>query len=126
MSENRPDLTRTILGALFIVTMIRISLWILLPFLAAIIWAVTIVVATWPLMIRVQGWLWGRRGLAVTVMCLILLGVLLVPLSAAVGVIVANTDLLIGWAKSLARYEITTVPESASLLARWRWPCPTR
>jgi predicted PurR-regulated permease PerM len=111
MSENQPDLTRTILGALFIVTLIGISLWILLPFLAAIIWAVTIVVATWPLMIRVQGRLWGRRGLAVTVMSLILLGVLLAPLSAAVGVIVSNTDLLIGWAKSLAQYEIKTVPE---------------
>ena len=111
MAENQPDLTRTILGALVIVTLIGISMWVLLPFLASIIWAVTIVAATWPLMIRVQGWLWGRRGLAVAVMSLILLGVLLVPLSAAIAVIVSNTDLIIGWAKSLGRYEITLAPE---------------
>jgi predicted PurR-regulated permease PerM len=111
MEKNQPDLTRTILGALFIVALIGISLWILLPFLAAIIWAATIVVATWPLMIKIQSWLWGRRWAAVTVMTLILLCVLVVPLSAAIGVIVSNTETIIGWAKSLAQYEITTAPE---------------
>ena len=111
MAEKQNDLTRTILGALFIVALIGISLWILLPFLAAIIWAATIVAATWPLMIKIQSWLWGRRWAAVTVMTLILLCVLVVPLSAAIGVIVSNTDTIIGWAKSLAQYEITTAPE---------------
>ena len=91
--------------------LIGTSLWILLPFLAAIIWAATIVVATWPLMIKVQGWLWGRRWAAVTVMTLVLLCLLVVPLSAAIGVIVTNTDTIIGWAKSLAQFEITTAPE---------------
>jgi predicted PurR-regulated permease PerM len=111
MSNNRHDLTRTILDALFILALIGISLWILLPFLAAIIWAVTIVTATWPLMTKIQSWLWGRRGLAVTVMTLILLCVLVVPLSAAIGVIVSHTDTLIGWAKSLTQYEITKTPD---------------
>ena len=111
MSEKQNDLTRTILGALFIVSLIGISLWILLPFLAEIIWAATIVAATWPLMIRLQSWLWGRRWAAVTVMTLILLCVLVVPLSAAIAVIVSNTDTIVGWAKSLAHYEITTAPE---------------
>ena len=111
MAEKQNDLTRTILGALFIVFLIGISLWILLPFLAEIIWATTIVAATWPLMIRIQSWLWGRRWAAVTVMTLILLCVLVVPLSAAIGVIVSNTDTIIGWAKSLSRYQVTTAPE---------------
>jgi predicted PurR-regulated permease PerM len=111
MAGPFPDLTRTILGALFIVGLLGISVWILLPFLAAIIWAATIVVATWPLMIKIQSWLWGRRGLAVTVMILILLAVLVVPLSAAIGVIVMNADTLAGWAKSLSQYELTTPPD---------------
>jgi predicted PurR-regulated permease PerM len=111
MSTQAPDLTRTILGALFIVGLLGISVWILLPFLAAIIWAATIVVATWPLMITMQSWLWGRRGLAVMVMTLILLAVLVVPLSAAIAVIVGNTDTLVGWAKSLSHYELTTAPD---------------
>ena len=95
MGKNQTDLTRTILGALFILSLIGVSLWILRPFLAAIIWAAMIVLATWPLMIRVQGWLWGRRGLAVTVMSLILLCLLVAPLMAAIGLIVSNADLLI-------------------------------
>ena len=111
MAEKQNDLTRTILRALFIVSLIGISLWILLPFLPAIIWASTIVAATWPLMIKIQSWLWGRRWAAVTVMTLILLCLLVVPLSAAIGVIVSNTDTIIGWAKSLAHYEINTAPE---------------
>ncbi len=111
MGKNQTDLTRTILGALFILSLIGVSLWILRPFLAAIIWAAMIVLATWPLMIRVQGWLWGRRGLAVTVMSLILLCLLVAPLMAAIGLIVSNADLLISWAKSLAQYEIITTPK---------------
>ena len=111
MSENQNDLTRTILGALFIVALIAVSLWILLPFLAAIIWAATIVAATWPMMIKIQSWLGGRRWAAVAVMTLILLCVLVVPLSAAIGVIVSNVDTIMGWAKSLGQYEITTAPD---------------
>jgi predicted PurR-regulated permease PerM len=111
MAEKQNDLTRTILGALFIVGLIGVSLWILLPFLAAIIWAATIVAATWSLMTKIQSWLWGRRWAAVTVMTLILLCVLVAPLSAAIGVIVSNADTIIGWAKSLTRYEITLAPE---------------
>ncbi len=111
MAEKQNDLTRTILGALFIVSLIGVSLWILLPFLAATIWAATIVTATWSVMIKIQSWLWGRRWAAVTVMTLILLCVLVVPLSASIGVIVSNTDTIIGWARSLTRYEITLAPE---------------
>src|SRR5262249_14196852 len=41
---------------------------VLRPFLPAILWAMIIVVATWPLMLRVQRLLGGRRALAVAVM----------------------------------------------------------
>ena len=67
MGERQHDLTRVVLAVLFIVTLIGSSLWILRPFLAAIVWAATIVIATWPLMISLQKWLWGKRGLAVAV-----------------------------------------------------------
>ena len=40
------------------------------PFIGAIVWAATIVVATWPLMISVQAWLWGRHSLARAAMTL--------------------------------------------------------
>src|SRR5512134_375289 len=86
------DLTRILLTVLVIGGLIVASLWILRPFLGAIIWATMIVVATWPLMLRAQRSLGGRRWPAVTVMSVILLLVLIVPLSAAIGTIVSHVD----------------------------------
>ena len=82
------ELTRILLTVIVIGGLIAASLWILRPFLGAIIWAIMIVVATWPLLIMVQRWAGGRRWLAVTVMSVVLLLVLVVPLSAAIGTIV--------------------------------------
>ncbi len=53
------DITRTTLSVLFIGILIAANYWILKPFLPSFVWAVTIVVATWPLMLRLQalaGW----------------------------------------------------------------------
>ena len=61
MAEIQRDITRGVLAVLFIVTLIGSSIWILRPFIGAIVWAATIVVATWPLMISLQAWLWGKR-----------------------------------------------------------------
>ena len=101
---------RSVLAVLFILALIGSSLWILRPFLGAIVWATTIVVATWPLMIAAQEWLWGRRALAVTLMTLLLLGVLVVPLTFAIGTIVSNVDEIVGWVKSLASFKAPPVP----------------
>ena len=57
MAEIQRDITRVVLAVLFIVALIGSSIWILRPFLGAIVWAATIVVATWSLMIGLQTWL---------------------------------------------------------------------
>ncbi len=62
------DLTRVTLGVLVIGLLGVGSLWILKPFLGAIIWATMIVVATWPAMLSVQAHAGGRRWLATTIM----------------------------------------------------------
>ena len=111
MTENQSDITRVVLAVLFIVALIGSSIWILLPFLGAIVWATTIVVATWPLLISVQQWLWGKRALAVTLMTLLLLCVLVVPLTFAIGTIVSNVDEIVGWAKSLASFRTPSAPK---------------
>ncbi len=74
-------------------------------------WAATIVVATWPLMISVQAWLWNRRGLAVAVLTLLLLCVLVVPLTLAIGTILSNVDDIAAWAKSLAAFKMPAPPD---------------
>src|SRR5258706_3554231 len=86
------------------------SLWVLQPFLGALIWAVMIVVATWPLMRSVQRFLGGRRWAAVSVMSLALLLLLIVPLAAAIGTIVANVEVITGWAKGLTEFRLPAPP----------------
>ena len=55
MNPQTPyDLTRITLAVLIIGVLIAGSLWTLLPFVGALIWEATIVVATWPLLVRVQ------------------------------------------------------------------------
>jgi len=110
VSPRTQDITRTILAVLFIGGLIAGSLWILLPFLPAVIWATMIVVATWPILLRVQEWLWGRRWLAVTVLTSALLLLFVVPLSLAVGTIVANTDVIEGWAGALSTVKLSQPP----------------
>lgn len=110
MPDIQRDLTRTVLAVLFIGGLLAFSLWILRPFLAALIWAVMIVVASWPLMRAAQSALWGRRWLAVAAMTLALLLLLIVPFSAAIVTIVVNVDTIGGWAKALSEYQVPPAP----------------
>ncbi|MGH7418287.1 MAG: AI-2E family transporter YdiK [Candidatus Rokuibacteriota bacterium] len=102
---------RTILAVLCLVGLIAASFWILRPFLPAVIWATMVVVATWPLMLRVQATLWGRRWLAVTVMTIALLLVFVIPFSLAIGTIVANADEIVGWARALGTLQLPAPPD---------------
>ena len=81
------DLTRTFLFILILSGLIAASLWTLSPFLSALIWATTIVVATWPLLKHVQKWLGGSRALAVVLMTLVISAVFVVPFGMAVAVL---------------------------------------
>ncbi len=111
MAEVPRDLTRSLLAVIVIVALIGSSIWILRPFIGAAVWAATIVVATWPLMIALQKWLWHRRSLAVVVMTAILLCVLVIPLSMAIGTIISNIDIISGWVKSIENFTMPHLPE---------------
>ncbi|HZW35360.1 MAG TPA: AI-2E family transporter YdiK [Candidatus Deferrimicrobiaceae bacterium] len=104
------DVTRTTLGVLLIGTLIVASIWILLPLLTSILWATTIVVTTWPVMVRFQGWLRGKRWLAVTMMTVLLLLVFIVPVSLAVSTIVAKVGDIEALRRSLATFTIPPPP----------------
>jgi predicted PurR-regulated permease PerM len=111
MADVQRDLPRDVFSVLFIGVLIGVSLWILRPFMASIIWAISIVVATWPVMLLVQARLWGKRALAVTVMTLVLLGVLILPFLALIGTIVANADPIVAWVRSINVESLPPPPE---------------
>jgi len=105
------DITRITIAVLFIGMLIAASFWVMKPFLSSLIWATMIVVSTWPLMLRVQAWLKGKRSLAVVAMTLTLLLVFVLPFSFAVGSIVNNADEIHGWVKSLSKLTLQPPPE---------------
>lgn len=102
MPEIRRDLTRTTLAILCLLSLIAASLWVLRPFLAAAIWAMMIVVATWPLFIALEQRVGGRRGVSVAGMTLAMLLLLLVPLWLAIDTIVYYAEDIATLAKKLA------------------------
>jgi predicted PurR-regulated permease PerM len=127
MPNTQHDLTRTILAVLFLGMLIGLSLWILRPFLGAIVWATMIVVATWPEMKAIQAYLWGKRFWAVTVMTAALLLVLILPFAAAIGTLVSNAGQIADWAKSLTAFKLPPPPDWLGALpligdkAVWGW-----
>ena len=112
----RNDVTRTTLAVLFIGLLIIASLWIVRPFLAAVIWATMVVVATWPLMLRVQRGLWGRRSLAVAVMTFAMLLVFVLPFWTAIGAIVDYSDKLGEWGHNLKDLKIPPPPAVVEMI----------
>lgn len=111
MTEPRDDLPRSTLGVLIIAGLILAAFWVLRPFLGPAIWATTIVVATWPLMLRLQRLLFGRRSLAVLVMTLVLMVVFVLPIVLAVITLVENVDEIVGAGRRLAGIRFTTPPD---------------
>jgi predicted PurR-regulated permease PerM len=83
-AEGSSDITRIILFVLVIGTLLLTSLWTLLPFLSGMIWATTIAVATWPLLLRLEHATGGRRALAVAMMTFLVLLVFIVPFALAI------------------------------------------
>ncbi len=110
MNEPQGDLTRTVLSVLAIALLIVASLWILMPFLAAIVWASLIAVATWPVLTGLQRRLGGKRKLAVAAMTIALLVIVLGPFLAALGAVVTHVDDVVAFAQKLPTYQLPPAP----------------
>jgi predicted PurR-regulated permease PerM len=90
--EASSDITRIVLFILVIGTLLAGSVLTLLPFLSGLIWATTIVVATWPGLLRLQRFTRGRRSLAVAIMTLIVLLAFIVPFAVAISTLLDAAD----------------------------------
>src|SRR5262245_10010985 len=78
------DITRIVLLVLFIGLLLAGSLWTLLPFLGGLVWAATVVIATWPLLVKVRARMGKRPWLAVVVMTGLALLAVILPFTLAV------------------------------------------
>src|SRR5690349_118004 len=105
------DLTRNTLAVLFVCLLILLTGWIILPFLSAALWATTIVISTWPVLLRVQSKTGGRRGLATTVMILALLAIVVIPIGAAAGALIGNMDKIAARANALQTLHLPPPPD---------------
>jgi predicted PurR-regulated permease PerM len=111
VKPNRPpELTRVTLRVAALSALIATSFWIIRPFLAAILWAITGAIATWPLLLRLQSWLGGRRSLAVALMTVMLLLTLAAPFYLAIVTITGNIEEIANWSKSIATFTLPPPP----------------
>jgi len=99
-SPRRHDLAEIILGVVALASLIVGAVWVMRPFLLALVWAAMIAVATWPILLWLQRRFGGRRGPAVAVMVLLLLLVLVLPLYAVISTLVRNADQIVDAVKS--------------------------
>lgn len=106
----RLALAQTTLGVLALAALIVSALWVLRPFIGPAIWAAMVVIATWPLMRRVQTAMGGRRWLATLLMTLALLLLFVVPLVVAIVTIVGNADRIVEWARLAASFRMAEPP----------------
>jgi predicted PurR-regulated permease PerM len=108
--RTRADLVGITLAVGFIAGLIGVSLYIILPFAGAIIWAALLVVSTWSGMRWLQAHLWNRRWLAVGAITAIMLLALFVPLSLAIVSIVRNADEMVKWISTLQAFQLPPPP----------------
>lgn len=103
------DLPRMLFSVMFIALMTVACFWVVQPFILGFAWASMVVIATWPLLIKLQQLLWGRRSLAVIVMTLLLLLLFVLPVSILVSSAVDNSGPVLAWASQPNRMMFPTL-----------------
>ncbi|CAL4319621.1 AI-2E family transporter YdiK [Buchnera aphidicola] len=94
------DLSQFILSLIFIISISITSFLIAQPFILGFSWASMIVIATWPLMLKIQKFLGGKRLIAVISMIVILLLLFIIPIVFLVNSLIKTSIPLIHWFSS--------------------------
>ena len=116
MAESRTDLARNTLGVLFIAGLILAAFWILRPFIGPAIWATTIVVATWPLLRRLQRRFGGHRLPAVMLMTLALVLLFVLPFTLGIVTLIDYSDEIADAVRRLSTLRMPVPPDWLSSL----------
>lgn len=108
---SKKDLTQITISVVAILLLIVGSVWVFMPFVAALLWASIIVISTYNFMLKLQKLLWNKKGLAVTVMLLLILSIVLVPIAVVFGAIAMNVSQLSSWFGSLSELKLQSAPD---------------
>lgn len=110
-TPRRPDLARTVLGVAALASLVLGAVWVMRPFLLALVWAAMITVSTWPILLWLERRFGGRRRPAVAVMVLVLLLVLVLPVYVVISTLVENADGIVAAVKSVLAGPLPTPPD---------------
>ncbi|UDG81116.1 Putative transport protein YdiK [Candidatus Hartigia pinicola] len=98
--QKQFDLPKFIFGFSFIILMITVCFWVLHPFILGFVWAGMIVIATWPLLLRIEIRLWNKRWLSTLIMVSLILLLFVIPLGLLIGSVIQNSAPFIELVKS--------------------------
>ncbi|MBW7984106.1 AI-2E family transporter YdiK [Enterobacillus tribolii] len=104
--QPKVDLPRIMFGTLFIALMIVSCFWVVRPFVLGFAWASMIVIATWPLLTKLQEMMWGKRWLSVLVMMLLLILLFVIPISLVIVSLIDNSAPVLAWASSATSWQL--------------------
>lgn len=100
------DLARVMFGIIFISALLIAGFWIVQPFILGFSWAGMVVIATWPLLIKLQAILWGKRSLAVLMMTSLLVLLFVIPVGLLINSIVDTAPALTNLASSKENFAV--------------------
>src|SRR6185503_6476176 len=109
------DITHATLQVLFLALLVVSTFWVLSPFLTAMLWAIVVCIAIWPMLLRLETFLGGRRWAAVAIMTAAILLVVFVPVTLALTTIVNNAQNITTQIKS---FESVALPSPPAWLGR--------
>jgi predicted PurR-regulated permease PerM len=104
------DLTRIVLAVLFLLGLTVGCLWILRPFLTALVGATTIAISTWPMLTGLERRWGGRRGFAIAFMMALLGFAILAPLYLGTVATVQGAGALSDWVRDLPNRTMPALP----------------
>ncbi|KLN97259.1 AI-2E family transporter YdiK [Moellerella wisconsensis] len=99
-SQQRTDLPKIVFGLLALLLLTVACIWVLNPFILGFVWAGMVVIATWPLLEKIEARVGHKRWLAASIMTLLILLLFVIPFAILIGSIVQNSGPLFELAKS--------------------------
>lgn len=104
-------LTRNLIATLLLCILAAGCVFVMLPFVPALIWSATIVVSTWNLMLRLQRRVHDSRGIATAIMVGAMALIVVIPVGIASYIIFSRVDDAITWLRDLPQYTLPPAPD---------------